>query len=178
MKSRLHLSYANVTATIALFIALGGGTYAAFNLPKNSVKSSNIKNGQVKSPDLAGDGKFKSAGLPAQGLSGCVASNQWTSEFPDVYGDVGYYRDDAGVVHLHGWAMKCGTPASGDTILTLAKGYQPANIEVLAAAAPAPSTATRLQIDGANVFVDSGVGGIFLDGVSFRCAPSGKSGCP
>jgi hypothetical protein len=50
-----RLSYANVVATIALFVALGGGAYAAFHLPKNSVRSKHIKNGQVKSADVKND---------------------------------------------------------------------------------------------------------------------------
>ena len=49
-----RLSYANVTATLALFIALGAGAYAA-GLPKNSVKSKQIKAGAVKSDELAED---------------------------------------------------------------------------------------------------------------------------
>ncbi len=52
-KLRPHLSYANVMATVAVFIALGGGAYAAFHLPRNSVRSENIVNGQVKANDLA-----------------------------------------------------------------------------------------------------------------------------
>src|SRR6476620_12298913 len=50
---RDHLTYANVMVTILAFIVLGGGAYAAFRLPKNSVRSKNIVNGQVKRPDLA-----------------------------------------------------------------------------------------------------------------------------
>jgi hypothetical protein len=38
-----RLTYANVMATIAVFIALGGGVYAASKLPKNSVGSEQIK---------------------------------------------------------------------------------------------------------------------------------------
>ena len=34
-----RLSYANVIATLALFVALGGSSYAALNLPKGSVGS-------------------------------------------------------------------------------------------------------------------------------------------
>ena len=52
---RPKLTYANVIATIALFIALGGGAYALTKLPKNSVKSKQIKNGQVRNADLAAD---------------------------------------------------------------------------------------------------------------------------
>jgi hypothetical protein len=50
---RSHLTYANVMATLAVFLVLGGGAYAAFHLPKNSVKSKNIVNGQVKGVDVA-----------------------------------------------------------------------------------------------------------------------------
>jgi len=49
---RSHLTYANVMATLAVFLVLGGGAYAAFHLPKNSVRSKNIVNGQAKRPDL------------------------------------------------------------------------------------------------------------------------------
>jgi hypothetical protein len=56
---RKGLSYSNVVATIALLIALGGGAYAAVTLPKNSVKSKQIKNKTIKSKDL----KKKSVGL-------------------------------------------------------------------------------------------------------------------
>lgn len=41
---RGKLTYANVIATIALFVALGGASYAATNLPKNSVGTKQIKN--------------------------------------------------------------------------------------------------------------------------------------
>jgi hypothetical protein len=42
-----RLTYANVMATIAVFIALGGAGYAATRLPKNSVGTKQIKNGAV-----------------------------------------------------------------------------------------------------------------------------------
>ena len=50
---RKHFSFANVIASLALFIALGGVSYAATIAAKNSVRSSSIKNGQVKTADLA-----------------------------------------------------------------------------------------------------------------------------
>lgn len=49
---REKVTYANVMATVAVFIALGAGAYAA-GLPKNSVSSKQIKSGAVKSADLA-----------------------------------------------------------------------------------------------------------------------------
>jgi hypothetical protein len=39
--------------TLLAFVVLGGAAYAAFHLPRNSVRSSNIVNGQVKSKDIA-----------------------------------------------------------------------------------------------------------------------------
>jgi hypothetical protein len=44
---RSKLTYANVVATLALFIALGGVSYAAVKLPKNSVGEKQIKKNAV-----------------------------------------------------------------------------------------------------------------------------------
>ena len=52
-KFRSGLTFSNVTAVVALFVALGGTSYAAVSLSNTSVKSRHIGNGQVKRPDLA-----------------------------------------------------------------------------------------------------------------------------
>src|SRR5215210_963256 len=44
---RLRFTYANVTATLALFLALGGGAYAAATLPARSVGSKQLKKNAV-----------------------------------------------------------------------------------------------------------------------------------
>lgn len=71
---RKRLSYANVIATLALFLALGGVGYAATKLPKNSVGTKQIKKNAVtgakvkkhtltgKNINLAKLGKVPSAG--------------------------------------------------------------------------------------------------------------------
>jgi hypothetical protein len=46
-KSRPRLTYANVVASLALFLALCGGAVAATHLPKNSVGSAQLKKGAV-----------------------------------------------------------------------------------------------------------------------------------
>jgi len=46
------LSFANVTASLALFVALGGVSWAAVTLPKNSVGSKQIKSRAVTSAKL------------------------------------------------------------------------------------------------------------------------------
>ena len=53
MNLRSRLTYANVVATLALVLAIGGGTvYAAIHLGKNSVHSKNIAAAAVKTSDL------------------------------------------------------------------------------------------------------------------------------
>lgn len=47
------LTYANVVATLALFVALGGVSYAATQLPKNSVGSEQLKEGSVSTKKLS-----------------------------------------------------------------------------------------------------------------------------
>jgi hypothetical protein len=75
-KLRLGLTYANVIATLALFLALGGGAYAAFKLPKNSVGSKQLKANAVNSAKVADGsllaGDFRAGQLPAgaQGAKG------------------------------------------------------------------------------------------------------------
>lgn len=52
MSLRRHLTSSNVIALLALFIAIGGGAYAAQQAKKNSVTSKSIKNGSVVSADV------------------------------------------------------------------------------------------------------------------------------
>jgi hypothetical protein len=51
MRNRIRrgLSYSNVAASAALFVALGGASYAAATLPRNSVGTSQLRNGAVTS---------------------------------------------------------------------------------------------------------------------------------
>ncbi|HKP90494.1 MAG TPA: hypothetical protein VJT75_11045 [Thermoleophilaceae bacterium] len=49
---RARLTYANVVASLALFLALGGIGWAATTLPKNSVGSAQIKPNSVSDTDL------------------------------------------------------------------------------------------------------------------------------
>lgn len=48
-----RLTYANVMSSVAVFIALGGASYAAVTLPKDSVGSAQLRTGAVKAPDIA-----------------------------------------------------------------------------------------------------------------------------
>jgi hypothetical protein len=57
-KLRQHLTYANVTATLALFVALGGSSYAALRvgsreIADNSVRSRDVRNHSLTRHDVA-----------------------------------------------------------------------------------------------------------------------------
>jgi hypothetical protein len=74
---RARLTYANLMSSVAVFIALGGVSYAALQIPNNSVGTKQIKNRAVTKPKLDPHllaslaGKTGPQGLPsAQGLKG------------------------------------------------------------------------------------------------------------
>jgi hypothetical protein len=67
-RARHHITYANVVATLALFIALGGASYAAVRLPAHSVGAKQLKRGAVTSSKVRDGGllakDFKKGQLP------------------------------------------------------------------------------------------------------------------
>jgi hypothetical protein len=80
VRTFLHrrLTYANVMSTTAVFVALGGGAYAATALPRNSVGSAQLRNGAVSTTKLSKGTKAyiaKKAGAPgAPGARGATGS--------------------------------------------------------------------------------------------------------
>jgi len=75
---RQRLTYANVMSTLAVFLVLAGGGALAAGLPKASVGSATVKNGSLRSADLAdgravrgldvADGSLTAADLAARTL--------------------------------------------------------------------------------------------------------------
>jgi hypothetical protein len=63
-----HLSYANVLSTLCLFILLGGGAYAASNLPRNSVGTKQLKAAAVTGPKIK-DGTITGAKIDSRTLA-------------------------------------------------------------------------------------------------------------
>jgi hypothetical protein len=53
-KVRARLTYANVVATVALFVALGGSSYAAISITGKNVKNSSLTGKDVKNNSLTG----------------------------------------------------------------------------------------------------------------------------
>jgi hypothetical protein len=65
---RSRLTFANVVALLALFVALGGTSVAAVTLANNSVKSKHIARGNVKRSDI-GNNAVNSAKVAAGSLT-------------------------------------------------------------------------------------------------------------
>jgi hypothetical protein len=68
---RKHLSYANVVATAALFVALGGSAYAV-----SQITSSEIKNDTIRSADLRDRKAVKGADVKRDSLGGRQIAEQ------------------------------------------------------------------------------------------------------
>jgi hypothetical protein len=78
---RSKVTYANVVASLALFIALGGISYAAVTIPKNSVGAKQLKAGAVTAE------KVKDGSLSVKDLApGAIAT---TNSTPGPKGDKG-----------------------------------------------------------------------------------------
>ncbi len=158
MKARIpRPTYANVVATLALFIALGGGAIAASNLRKNSIgpkqlKKNAVTTSKVKNKAITG-AKIKPGSItgtqvnastlgtvPVATLANSIApSEAWHSASlengwvgPDVgppsAETPGFYKDREGTVHLKGFARN-GTV--GKAVFHLPPDYRPAPGKIL-----------------------------------------------
>jgi hypothetical protein len=108
-KLRTRLTYANVVATLALFVALGGSSYAAISVTGKNVKNGSltgkdIKNSSLTSSDVKNRSllskDFKSGQLPAgqqgpqgskgdkgdQGPSGVLSTHAFGGDIGDIMG--------------------------------------------------------------------------------------------
>src|SRR4051795_5166581 len=66
---RIHLTYANVMASLALFVSLGGVSYAAVKLPKNSVGAPQITRNAITGT------KVKDGSLTAKDFSSTLLTS-------------------------------------------------------------------------------------------------------
>jgi hypothetical protein len=116
----------------------------------------------------------------------CDHPVQWETHYvkDPNFATVGFYRDPYGVVHLRG-SVDCNgmTPLNDSEIFYLPAGYTPALAELFAGSGAAGPTEVEVASNGSVLFPgigpNPGAGGFLsLDGISFRCEPSGVSGCP
>ncbi len=91
-KLRGRVTYANVVATLALFIALGGTSVAAIQLGKNSVKAKQIAPGAVGTSEVKNGGlkaiDFAKGQLPQSGLRNLVV-RQFSATVPGTCTEAG-----------------------------------------------------------------------------------------
>jgi len=99
---RRRLSYANVTATLALFVALGGTSVAALRIGSpqiadNSIRSVDLRDGQVRSRDVRDGGllgrdvrdrsltsrDIRPNSMGSSSVSGLLASDFAPGQLPD-----------------------------------------------------------------------------------------------
>jgi hypothetical protein len=83
---RKHLSYSNVTATAALFVALGGTSYAltrvdSDDVVNNSLRSSDLRNNGVRSKDIR-DRTVRARDVRRNSLGGGVVKESTLSRIP------------------------------------------------------------------------------------------------
>ena len=189
---RPRLTYANVTATLALFVALGGGAYAATQINGKNLKDRSVAGKKLKRNTVTGTevkeatlGKVPTAstadlantantaglasklaapeGFHAVGTGGQPGfQNSWTNCGGNPE-TVGFYKDREGVVHLKGKAC---SGAHATVIFQLPAGYRPASLKELDFAAVCGCT------DGGSVTLPTGqvdvVGSGFGAGVDGR----------
>jgi hypothetical protein len=77
------LTYANVMATVAVFIALGGASYAATRLPKNSVGTRQLKKGAVSTAKIM-DQAITAAKIQNGALTGAQINASTLGAVPDA----------------------------------------------------------------------------------------------
>jgi hypothetical protein len=83
---RKHLSYSNVTATAALFIALGGTSYAVIRIDSrdvvnNSLRSTDVRNNSLRSRDIR-DRTLRARDLRRNALGGDVVKESALGQVP------------------------------------------------------------------------------------------------
>ena len=180
-------SPALVVACIALFVSLSGAGYAAFSLPRNSVESKHIVNGQVKAADI-GANAVNAAKVQDDSLGGddidestlgalspeaphFVADedmlNGWTSLDPFNWATFSYYKDLEGVVHLSG--VLDTSDATGPAIFSMPAGYIPCGSEIFVVQSGTSSARVDVtnfgEMDATGYTADSHMS---LSGISYR----------
>jgi len=175
-KHRFAPSPAFVLSLIALFVALGGTSYAAITaLPANSVGTHQLKNNAVTGPKIKNGAitaaKISHSALGAATVVGAPGApayqNGWTAADSSDDEGVSFYKDPWGIVHIQGNAAHSG--AASTTIFTLPPGYRPAK-NIYFSAYGNGSTAAYVQVMSDGEVVEFNVAQAFvgLSTVTFR----------
>ena len=145
-KRRFTPSPAMVVSLIALFVALGGTSYAAITaLPAGSVGTPQLKNGAVTAAKISSSARGAVKVVGAAGAP--VYQGPWEPGTNSGDEALSFYKDALGIVHLQGNA-RTSSGTDGGTIFTLPSGYRPAGQIYFAAYGPASNALIQVQSDG------------------------------
>ncbi|MFT4049407.1 MAG: hypothetical protein QM648_06150 [Solirubrobacterales bacterium] len=136
------LTYANVVATLALFIALGGVSYAAVKLPANSVGEKQLKNKAVTLKKI--DPKAKAALKGQKGADGAAGAKGETgargSDGTDGVDGIDGATGATGPSDLYRTAAASGDTAFDENLTTIASLDLPAGDYLLLATGQVSNT--------------------------------------
>jgi hypothetical protein len=167
-----------------------GGTAASSYLKSGDSAGGGLT-GNYPNPQLAPQEAWREVGASGQPPFGqCdsfVSTRTWANAIFEEVSTTAFFRDAFGIVHLKGHPT-CSPPPIDATrfgeIFVLPAGYRPARSETFATTTGSfqPISFNAIAVaSGGGVFAlsDSNVqNGISLDGITFRCEPSGSNGCP
>jgi hypothetical protein len=172
-KHRFTPSPALVVALVALFVALGGTSYAAISaLPANSVGTKQLKNNAVTGSKLA-NGAITAAKISISALGpakvvGAAGAPPYQGTWGAGAGDAAsFYKDPWGIVHLQGNVSNSSGSTSG-TIFTLPPGDRPAGFLYFSAYGGGASAAYVLVGSNGDVQAWIPQSYIGLSNISFR----------
>jgi hypothetical protein len=166
---RPQLTYANVVSSLALFVALGGTSYAVARnsvgtaqLRANAVTSKKVKNRSLRASDLSPSARIGvrgprgATGPPGEFIGTPEAwkplplTSGWGA-YDANHQQPGFRKDRQGLVHLRGLlTLTTGAPAAaaGDvTVATLPVGYRPSVRTIFAVATGQGIAFARLIVD-------------------------------
>lgn len=222
-KVRMRLpGHGTVVAYLALFLTLTGGTAFALS-GSNTVFSDDIKDGEVKGPDIR-NGAVGNGDLAPNSVSGGKIANEtvgsadigpravrqselappedWRpvtfgpppppgsctfrqafADYGGGFSSAGFYRDPSGTVHMKGLIKLVGGQAPGvcfDAIFDLPAGYRPMERHLFTVLSNGVAARVDVSPSSRVEYISGGdpYQWLSLDGITFRCAPSGANGCP
>jgi hypothetical protein len=157
------LNYANVMATVAVFLALGGGAFAAVKLGKNSVKTKSIKNGAVTENKLASNAVTEAKVKKFTYTDASGFTNGWATASAIPKAQFG--KDALGVVHLRGNIIN---GADNVAAFTLPSGSRPA-FDMSTATTSGFSTECTIGVEANGEVTPTGCNNLFvsLDTITF-----------